>query len=86
MAHDREVAGIRCMQVLEALPDFLEGELSAAQHQRILAHLEGCSWCEQFGGSYAATVALMRDPGLHPEELPGDVEEHLLRRLEELLP
>jgi len=72
MAHDREVAGIRCMEVLDALPDYLDNALDPVTRAKVDAHLAGCSWCAQFGGSYASTATalklLARPP--RPEEDP----------------
>jgi len=59
-AHDREVAGIRCFEVLEKLSAYLDGELEGEHVQRIDAHLEGCNWCERFGGRFAAVVTALR--------------------------
>lgn len=60
MAHDREVAGIRCGEVLEILPDYLEGVLDPERLEQVQAHLAGCDWCERFGGAYAETVGALR--------------------------
>jgi hypothetical protein len=60
MAHDREVAGIRCGEVLEILPDFVEGTLDPELLERVQAHLAGCDWCERFGGAYAGAVGALR--------------------------
>lgn len=59
-AHDRDVAGIRCFEVLEKLSAYLDGELDAAEVERIDTHLEGCNWCERFGGHFAAVVTALR--------------------------
>lgn len=72
MAHDREVAGIRCVEVLEILPDFVEGTLDPERLEQVLAHLAGCDWCERFGGAYAGTVgALRRELGGAPPLTAG---------------
>jgi len=60
MAHDREVAGIRCAEVLERLSDYVDGELAAAERARVDAHLAGCDWCERFGQAFGATVGRIR--------------------------
>lgn len=60
MAHDREVAGIRCTEVLAVLSDYLDGELDAATRARVEAHVGGCDWCEHFGGQFAATVGALK--------------------------
>ena len=56
MPEDREVAGIRCMEVLADLGDYIDGELAPTRRSQIHAHLEGCTWCAQFGGRYAHVV------------------------------
>jgi hypothetical protein len=50
MAHDREVAGLRCTQVLAHLSDYLDGELDPQTRAQVEAHVQGCDWCERFGG------------------------------------
>ena len=59
-AHDREVAGIRCTEVLERLSEYLDGQLDDAEVARIDRHLQGCTWCERFGGRFAAAIAGLR--------------------------
>jgi len=72
MAHDRDVAGIRCREVLEILPDHLEGTLAPERMEQVRAHLAGCDWCERFGGGYAGTVgALRRELGVAPPLTAG---------------
>ncbi len=60
MAHDRNVAGIRCSQVLAGLSDYLDGVLSALQVQQVEAHLRGCDWCERFGHEFSGVVRNLR--------------------------
>ncbi len=66
MSHDlqidlqREVGGLRCVDVLERLPDYLEGALESADVAKVEAHLSGCSNCARFGGLYGRAVAGMR--------------------------
>lgn len=80
MAHDREVAGIRCAEVLERLSDYVDGDLDGAERARIDAHLAGCDWCERFGGAFVATLGRVRG-GLAAEPVrPG-----LLARLDAAL-
>ena len=57
---DRMVGGLRCRDVLELLPDFVDGELSDVVLARLTAHLSGCDTCEKFGGEYGELVALLR--------------------------
>ncbi|MBW2527539.1 MAG: zf-HC2 domain-containing protein [Deltaproteobacteria bacterium] len=81
MAHDREVGGIRCLQVLEHLADYVDGEVDAELQGRIEAHLVGCDWCERFGGSYGGTVAELRRVLAEPEPLSQPVHARLRARL-----
>jgi anti-sigma factor RsiW len=80
----RLVGGLWCGQVLEALPDFVEGTLpddvrTAAEH-----HLAGCDWCARFGGAYGALVRRLQH-GLDPAPVDDDVAERLDERLASLL-
>lgn len=60
MAEDREIAGIRCLQVLEKLDDYVAGELLETRRGQVEAHLRGCDWCTKFGGEYASLVSTLR--------------------------
>jgi anti-sigma factor RsiW len=66
MSHDpetnlqREVGGLRCVDVLERLPDYLEATLEPADLAKVEAHLSGCTNCAKFGGLYGRAVAAMR--------------------------
>jgi anti-sigma factor RsiW len=77
----RLVAGLWCTQVLEALPDFVEGSLAPEARAAAEAHLAGCDWCERFGGAYAGVVHALPTPA---ESLPTDVAERLRARLRQL--
>lgn len=81
MPHDREVAGIRCMQVLEALPDFLEQQLPRSRIRQIQDHLRGCDWCESFGGEYASAIAALRRELAAAPPPPEPMRQRLLTRL-----
>lgn len=81
MAHDREVAGIRCLEVLERLPEVLDGSLAADALGRVQGHLRGCDWCDRFGGEYGrAVAALRRELGGSPP-VPESVRARLRDRL-----
>ena len=60
MAHDREIAGIRCTQILDCLSDYLAGELTPDTRTRIETHLAQCAWCEQFGGEFGSVIQQLR--------------------------
>jgi len=61
MNDDRIVAGLRCGEVLEGLPAYLDEEIDGDRRSRIEAHLKGCDWCEKFGGEYRMAVEAIRN-------------------------
>jgi len=61
MAHDREVAGIRCLEVLARLSDYIDDELDPDVRARIDAHLAGCDWCERFGAGFSRALRSLPD-------------------------
>ena len=81
MAHDRDVAGIRCLEVLELLSAYLDDEVSADDRARVEAHLRGCDWCERFGGRFSGVVAALRRELREPEPLGADVAQRLAAAL-----
>jgi len=56
----REVGGLRCVDVLERLPDYLGAALEPADVARVKAHLSQCANCAGFGGLYGRAVAAIR--------------------------
>lgn len=66
MDHDLEnellrvVGGLRCVDVLEHLPDYLDGSLGAAERVSVDEHLAGCDNCARFGGLYGRAVGALR--------------------------
>ncbi|MBL8682721.1 MAG: zf-HC2 domain-containing protein [Myxococcales bacterium] len=60
MSGDRVVAGLRCTEVLEKLSDYIDGALDAPTRSAVEAHVAGCTVCESFGGSVAASVRALR--------------------------
>jgi predicted anti-sigma-YlaC factor YlaD len=78
---ERVVAGLTCGEVLAVLSDFLDGELDHGTRQRVVDHLRGCNWCEQFGGRFADVVESLRRERRDPTALPPDVAARLRDRL-----
>ena len=81
MAHDREVGGIRCLEVLDHLSDYVDNDVETGTRARIEDHLRGCDWCEQFGGHYAQTVKELRSALAEPAPLEIEVAGRLKERL-----
>lgn len=74
----RQVAGVWCGQVLELLPDYVDGVLPPDVLALAQAHLAGCDWCVQFGGAYAGVVRALPRPA---DPIPAGVAERLKARL-----
>ena len=69
MVTEREVAGMRCGEVLAELSEFLDGELSDGRQAQITEHLQGCDVCERFGGAFTSAVQALREgESSHPSE------------------
>jgi anti-sigma factor RsiW len=86
MANEREVAGVRCGEVLAELSDYLDGELVADRRRQIEAHLTGCDWCERFGGLLAGSIGVLRrELGAASGEPPETEDAEAFARLRERL-
>ena len=77
---EREVAGLRCSEVLAALSDYIDGTLPPALSQQMAAHVTGCDVCERFGGRFSDAIERLRATH-EPEPLPADVDARLHARL-----
>lgn len=82
MATEREVAGIRCGEVLALLSDYVDGDVHPATRARVDAHLRGCDVCERFGGRFAGVLAQVRRALGPPEPADAGVAARLARRLD----
>lgn len=60
MIEDREIAGIRCMEVLAKLSAYLDGELADPEVEQLRAHVGGCDACARFGGRFGQAVTALR--------------------------
>lgn len=78
---DREVAGIRCREVLELLSSYLDGDVTESERRRIDAHLLDCDHCERFGGDFGEAMKALRRELRHAPELDDDVARRLRERL-----
>lgn len=82
MAEERVAGGLRCGEVLSLLSDYIDGEASLADSERIESHLRGCDVCERFGGVFSETVAALRRMLADPAGIDEGVASRLRRRLE----
>lgn len=84
MTEPKVVAGLSCIQVLEKLSDYLEPEaLDPKDRQQIEEHLQGCSWCEQFGDGFVRLLARFRSQQDDAPSVPESVMVRLQQRLDE---
>ena len=63
MVFEREVAGLRCGEVLADLSDYLDGELEPGRRALLDAHLQGCDVCERFGSAFTIAILALRQGG-----------------------
>jgi anti-sigma factor RsiW len=83
MGHEKEVAGMRCGEVLEILSDYLDGDLSPERRSQVDAHLHGCDVCERFGTVFAAALQTLRQEKLDQPQEASMVFERLRLRLDQ---
>jgi anti-sigma factor RsiW len=76
---EREVAGLRCGQVLAGLTEYVAGGLDAETRRKVEAHVHGCDRCERFGGAFGEAVKAIRRTA--NEAPPPDVLTRLEARL-----
>ncbi|MFO0714004.1 MAG: zf-HC2 domain-containing protein [Sandaracinus sp.] len=75
---EREVAGLRCGQVLAGLTEYLAGGLDTATRERVEQHVRGCTHCERFGGEFGHAIRAIRGSAVAP---PIEVLARLEARL-----
>jgi anti-sigma factor RsiW len=72
-----------CRRLLGQLNEYVDGELAEDLCAALETHLEGCEDCRVVLDSLTRTIALYRGLREQPVDLPPDVEERLIRRLED---
>lgn len=81
MLPEREVAGLKCGEVLEDLSSYFDGELERERRAKIEAHVTGCDVCARFGGRFADSVRALQRALEARTEVDAGVLERLRRRL-----
>jgi len=81
MESEREVAGLRCGEVLAELSDYLDGDLPPGRRTQLTAHLRGCDVCERFGGAFSAAIQSLREGDFSGSAEEPTVFERLRVRL-----
>ncbi|NNF26920.1 MAG: zf-HC2 domain-containing protein [Gemmatimonadetes bacterium] len=70
-------AGIRCIEVLRGLSEYLDGELSEELRLAINQHLEVCDQCEDFGLHFTKTIQALRREMASARPVDDDVASRL---------
>jgi anti-sigma factor RsiW len=74
---EREVAGLTCSQVMEALSGLVDNDVPENLRARIEAHVADCRLCERFGADFVRLLDAMRRHLADPTPVPADVEARL---------
>ncbi len=85
MDNEREVAGMRCGEVLAELSDYLDGDMAAARRDQVVIHLQACDNCERFGGVFTTALQSLRRIGQDHSTEPFPTFERLKMRLDQVL-
>ncbi|MEX2468101.1 MAG: zf-HC2 domain-containing protein [Gemmatimonadota bacterium] len=78
---DREIAGMRCRDVLARLTDYVDDDLELETAERMRAHVSACDVCEQFGGVFAELVVRLKGTLPEAAPLPPAVRARLVAQL-----
>lgn len=71
----------KCSQLLGSLSDYIDGDLQAEICAEIEAHVKECDNCRIVVNTLQKTVELYTQVSNDPIELPEDVRERLLLKL-----
>lgn len=74
---ERNVAGLTCAAVMEALSAYVEGDVPPALAAQIEAHVADCTQCARFGAGFSTLLSAMRRYLADPEPVPADVAARL---------
>lgn len=78
---DRKVGELWCSEVLEALSEYLDGELPPDTVALVEAHVTRCDNCARFGAEFAGVVRDLRAGLGDAPPLASDVGARLRQRL-----
>lgn len=74
-----------CLDLIDLLNDYLDGELSAASCAELEAHLRECPECQELLASLQRTVDLLHHLDDVPPPLPPALEDRLISRMQQQL-
>ena len=64
-----------CSRIVSLLSDYIDGRLPADVRADLEQHLNGCSGCTTFVGSFRSTVAMLQS--LNEDDLPEELRLRL---------
>lgn len=76
-------SGRSCRDLVAAISDYIDGELTAPRCRDLEAHLAECPCCDRFTDSLRRAVAVCRSAGT--TRLPGVVQRRARARIADLL-
>jgi anti-sigma factor RsiW len=79
------MAGLRCAEVLERLPHYLEGTLDAMSRTALEEHVRRCRNCAEFGSAYRQVVDQLHTLLNEPASPDRSAEARLQQRLAAML-
>jgi len=69
--------GYGCSDTERLLFEFVEGDLDPETKQKLEIHISDCPPCIEYIESYERTIALTREHGLPPVEMPPELRDKL---------
>lgn len=79
--HHRHDDPDHCRDILAQLNDYLDGELAESLCRELEQHLAECPDCRTVYDTLSRTIHVYRALRDAPAELPQEVEERLIRRI-----
>lgn len=67
---------LSCADIVKLVTDYLDGQLTPADRRRFEGHVAICPPCRAFLNQMRTTTRLIG--GLREEDVPPEIEEHLL--------
>ena len=64
-----------CAELRKRASDYLEGDISEGERERILKHIEECEHCTSFVSTLRSTIAMLRD--LLARAMPANLKDRL---------
>jgi anti-sigma factor RsiW len=77
--HDDELV---CVEVVELVPDYMEGVLPEAEARRLESHLDTCPGCTEYLQQLRTIAGSLK--GLTDESFPVEIREALIADFREL--